>query len=90
MNLNKSETSFDLMKRFDLIFKIFDVSNIDDFNTKISLIKKQAFLEDNLSKLNIDIKKNAEKIISGINLLRLGNNPIKIDDKDIYKIIVKN
>ncbi len=90
MNLNKSETSFDLMKRFDLIFKIFDVSNIDDFNAKISLIKKQAFLEDNLSKLNIDIKKNAEKIISGINLLRLGNNPIKIDDKDIYKIIVKN
>ena len=56
MNLNKSETSFDLMKRFDLIFKIFDVSNIDDFNAKISLIK-QAFLEDNLSKLNIDIKK---------------------------------
>ena len=41
MNLNKSETSFDLMKRFDLIFKIFDVSNIDDFNAKISLIKKQ-------------------------------------------------
>ena len=34
-----------------------------------------------------DIKNSSEKIIQGINLLRLGNNPIKIDGKDIYKII---
>ena len=33
---------------------------------------------------------NSKKIISGINLLRLGNNPVKIDGKDIYNIISKN
>ena len=86
-NLDKSETSFNLKKRFDLIFNLFGVSNIDALNSKISLIKKQAHLEDDLTRLNIDIKQSSENIIKGINLLRLGNNPVKIDGKDIYNII---
>ena len=89
-NLDKSETSFDLKKRFDLIFSLFDVPNINDFNSKISFIKKQANLEDDLTKLNIDINQSSENIIKGINLLRLGNNPVKIDGKDIYNVISKN
>ncbi len=86
-NLNKSETTFDLKKRFDLIFNLLDVENINSFNLKIFNLKKKAKLEDDLFKLNIDIKKSSEKIIKGINLLRLGNNPVKIDGKDIYRII---
>ena len=88
-NLNKSDTDFDLNKRFELIFDLFDVKNISDFCSKIILIKKKAQLEDNLYTLNINIKKSSEKIIKGINLLRLGNNPIKINDKDIINIISK-
>ena len=88
-NLNRSETTFDLKKRFDLIFNLFDVKNISDFNTKISSIKKQAKLEDNLKKLNINIEESSEQIIKGINLLRLGNNPVKINGNDIFKIIAK-
>jgi alcohol dehydrogenase class IV len=88
-NLDKSETTFDLKKRFDLIFNLFDVPNINDFNSKISLIKNQAKLEDNLTKLNIDINQSSENIFKGINLLRLGNNPVKIDGKDILNIISK-
>lgn len=86
-NLNKSDTSFDLKKRFKLIFDLFDVKNIDNFNSKIKLIKTKAKLEDNLKILNIDINKSSEKIIKGINLLRLGNNPIKINGNDIINII---
>jgi alcohol dehydrogenase class IV len=86
-NLSRSETSFDLKQRFDLIFDLLDVKNINDFSNKILLIKKQANLIDNLETLNIDIKKSSEKIIKGINLLRLGNNPVKIDGKDIFNII---
>ena len=86
-NLDKSETTFDLKKRFDLIFNLFDVPNINDFNSKISLIKNQAKLEDNLTKLNIDINQSSENILKGINLLRLGNNPVKINGKDIFNII---
>ena len=88
-NLNKSETSFDLKKRFDLIFDLFGVNNINKFNSKITLIKKQAKLEDNLETLNINIKQSSENIIKGINLLRLGNNPVKIDGTDIFHIISK-
>jgi alcohol dehydrogenase len=88
-NLKRSETSFDLKKRFDLTFNLLDVKNINDFNSKITLMKKKAKLEDNLGILNININQDAEKILKGINLLRLGNNPIKISEKDIYKIITK-
>ena len=88
-NLNRSETSFDLKERFDLIFNLFNVKNINDFSSKISLIKEQAKLEDNLKKLNIDIIESSEKIIKGINLMRLGNNPIKINENDIFEIISK-
>ena len=87
VNLNQSETSFDLKKRFDLIFNLFEVKNINDFNSKVSLIKNQAKLENNLDILNIDIKQNFEDIVKGINFLRLDNNPIKIDVKDVYNII---
>tara|TARA_B110000259_G_C13974607_1_gene386178 strand:+ start:107 stop:1204 length:1098 start_codon:yes stop_codon:yes gene_type:complete len=87
-NLDKSETSFDLKQRFELIFNLFDVKNINDFNSKIILMKKKAKLEDNLEILNINVKKSSEKIIKGINLLRLGNNPVKINEKDILKIIL--
>jgi alcohol dehydrogenase len=89
-NKDKSETSFDLNKRFDLIFNLFNVQNINDFNSKISLIKKQANLEDNLQTLDINIKQRSVDIIKGINLLRLGNNPVKIAEKDIYNIISSN
>ena len=88
-NIDKSETSFDLKKRFDLIFNLFDVQDINGFNYKISLIKKSANLEDDLTKFNIDIIKSSEDVLKGINLLRLGNNPVKIDGKDILNIISK-
>ncbi len=88
-NIHKTDALFDLKKRYDLIFKIFEVENINDFSSKISSIKKKSNLEDDLSKLNIDLKNSSEKIINGINLLRLGNNPVKIDGKDIYNIISK-
>ncbi len=86
-NLNNSETFFDLKKRFNLIFDLFEVNNIYNFNSKITLIKKKAKLEDNMVALNIDINKSSEKIINGINLLRLGNNPVRINGNDIIKII---
>ena len=87
-NIHNSKTSFDLKKRFDLIFHLFNVPNIVSFSSKISLIKKKAKLEDDLNKLNININKSSEDILKGINLLRLGNNPVKINGEDILKIIL--
>lgn len=87
VNLLKSEAKFDLKKRYELIFKLFDVKNIDEFNQKIFDFKIKAKLENDLDKLNIDIKTHSEKIIKGINFLRLKNNPVKIKQSEIYDII---
>tara|TARA_B100000795_G_C22796851_1_gene439788 strand:+ start:201 stop:1304 length:1104 start_codon:yes stop_codon:yes gene_type:complete len=89
-NIDKSETIFNLKERFDLIFNLLDVKNINDFNSKILIIKKEAKLENDLRKLNIDVNKSSKKIMQGINLLRLGNNPIEIDERNIYKIFSGN
>ncbi len=87
LNLEKSETSFNVVDRYDLIFDLFGVRNIDEFCSKIRLIKKKSLLEDNLFKLNINIKNDIDSVIKGVNLLRLGNNPIKISEKNIINII---
>ena len=87
LNTEKSETNFNLKKRFELIFNLFDVKNINEFCSKITLIKKKSLLEDNLFKLNINVKNESDNIIKGVNLLRLGNNPVRIDEKNILKII---
>ena len=73
-----------------MIFDLFNVKNIDDFNKKISLLKNKADLADDLRSLKIDLDKDYNKIIKGVNLLRLGNNPVKIEEKDIYNIFQKN
>ena len=86
-NLSKSESKFNLKKRYELIFKIFNIQNIDQFSKKIFYFKKKANLESNLENLNIDLKIHSEKIINGINFLRLKNNPIKIKPNEIHKII---
>ncbi len=87
INIGKSETKFDLRKRFELIFDLLDVKNINGFNSKISLIKKKAKLEDNMIKLDVNINENSGKIIEGINLLRLGNNPVMLNQEHILRII---
>ena len=38
--------------------------------------------------LKIDLHKDMDRIINGVNLLRLGNNPIKINGKDIVNILL--
>ena len=44
-NLNKSQTSFNLKERYDLIFDLFKVGKINDFSKKIKNIKENANLE---------------------------------------------
>ena len=65
------------------------MKNIHEFSNHILSLKKQAKLEDDLKKLNINIQENTQTIVKGINLLRLGNNPVKITGEDIIKIISK-
>ena len=44
-NLSKSESKFNLKKRYELIFKIFNIQNIDQFSKKIFILKKKLILK---------------------------------------------
>ena len=52
------------------------------------MLQHESGLENNFEKLNIDIKKEYSTILSGINLMRLKNNPIDIDIETIKKILL--
>jgi len=86
-NHEKSNTNFDLKKRFELIFKVAKVKDINELDKFIAHIKKKARLENNFKKLGININNDYSRIVSGVNLLRLKNNPVKIEQQDLKKIL---
>ena len=47
------------------------------------------FISYEFAKLKIDLSKDYERIISGVNLLRLKNNPIHLKKSDIKTILLK-
>ena len=77
-NIHHSNCKFNLAKRYKQLFSVSKTSNINDLNFYINKIKSEAGLENDFSKLGINIKKSFPKIFSGINDQRLSNNPIKI------------
>jgi alcohol dehydrogenase class IV len=89
-NINKSTCNFDLKKRYDSLFKIFKVKNIYELENKIKNLKYRTRLNDNFKDLNIDINNNYHKILDGVNLQRLKNNPIKLQRKDLKFLLLNN
>ena len=69
------------------MFDISKTNNIDSLDEYLLNLKKKANLENNFLKLGIDIDKDYSKIISGVNILRLSNNPIELKKEDLKKII---
>ena len=86
-HLSSADCSFDLKNRFQIMFDITKSDNIDMFDKYLENLKNEAKLENNFFTLGIDINNNYEKIISGVNILRLSNNPIKLNPNDLKKII---
>ena len=80
--------SFNLKNRFNIIFELSKSSNIEKFNQYLKNLKKSAKLESNFSNLGINIQNDYSKIISGVNLLRLSNNPIELNEDDIKEILL--
>ena len=90
VNSDRKIAKFDLKKRYLKLFSIFKVKTIYELEKKIILLKKSANLTDNFKKLNINIDSNIDKILKGVNLMRLGNNPVKLEKNDIKNIIKNN
>ena len=78
-----------MKKRFDSIFQLANVKNINEFDNFLLNLKKEANLEMNLAKLGVNIESDYSKILSGVNAERLSNNPIKINRSDIKSILFK-
>ncbi len=87
--MNNSDCNYNLKARFNELFKITNTRNMNELNKMIINLKKRAGLEQRFSKLNINLSRDFNKIISGVNLLRLSNNPVKINKEDI-KFILNN
>ena len=85
---NYSITSFDLKERFNSIFKLFKIKNIYELDAMLKNIKNQAGLENNFKKLGINISRDYNKILSGVNDQRLKNCPIRIERNDLKSILL--
>ena len=89
-NLKSASCKFDLEERFKIMFKVSNTTSIESFDQFLKDLLKKANLENNFTKLGIDIEKDFEKIISGVNILRLSNNPIELKKSDLKKIILNS
>ena len=86
-NINKSETPFDLKSRYKILFNLTKTESILELDQYLNFLKKESQLHNNLSKFKINIEKDYSKILSGTNLKRLKNNPIKKDKEILKKIL---
>ena len=90
INYKKASCNFDLNLRYKSIFSIFGVKGIIELENFFIETKKQAKLEDNFQKLKINLNTNIDKLINGINIRRLQNNPINLNKNDIKTILLKS
>ena len=90
INYKKANCNFDLNLRYKSIFNIFGVRGIIELENFFIEMKKKAKLEDNFNKLKINLDSNIDRLIDGINLLRLQNNPINLNKNDIKTILLKS
>ena len=88
-NRVKSVSNYDLVERYNLLFKYTNTKNIKDLLKKIDQIKSDLSLENKLSKINKKIPKKLNLVLGGINIQRLNNNPVNIKKKDILDILKK-
>jgi alcohol dehydrogenase len=89
LNMNRAKNNFDLKKRYEILFRVSKTNSINELCDYLNFLKKTANLEGRLKKLNIHLDSNYEQILSGVNLLRLKNNPVEITHDDIKKILDK-
>ena len=90
INYKKANCNFDLNLRYKSIFNIFGVRGIIELENFFIEMKKKAKLEDNFQKLKINLNTNIDRLINGINIRRLQNNPINLNKNDIKTILLKS
>ncbi len=86
-NMSSANCNFDLNERFKILFKTSQTKDFYSFDKYLRNLKKNANLESDFEKLGVNIIKDYDQIISGVNIMRLSNNPIDLKPEDLKKII---
>jgi len=86
-NMQSANCDFDLKNRYKIMFKITNSKSIENFDKYLKNLKQEAELENSFINLGIDINNDYSKIISGVNILRLSNNPVELKKEDLKRII---
>ena len=89
INYKKANCNFEIVKRYKSIFRIFGVKDILELEKYLMNIKKEANLQSDFEKLKINMHRNIDRIVDNVNLLRLKNNPINLNKKDIKDILLQ-
>ena len=89
LNFKHAKCDFDLKKRYEILFNLVKVDNFNDLDQHLLNLKKKANLESDFNILKINKENCYSKIISGVNILRLSNNPIDLNNNDIKNILTK-
>ena len=84
-----SENKLEIKNKFKEILKITKTKNINEFINYIKYLKRSSGLEDDYKKLNINIRKDLNQILKGVNPLRLKNNPVDLDIENLKNIILR-
>lgn len=82
LEINKDKS---LKNKFKKIFYIMKIKNFDEFENFIDRLSKTYFVD--LKKIQREISFNPNLFIRSVNLERLKNNPIKIDNGKLKEII---
>lgn len=87
--LSSANCNFDLKSRFQIMFDISKTNNIELFDQYIVNLKNNAKLESKFLNLGVNIESDYSKILSGVNLSRLSNNPVDLKEVDIKNILLE-
>ncbi len=85
----KANCNFDIKQRYNIVFKITKTKNIFELDNYLINLKKKFKLEQNFSRLGINLKKDSKRLFLNVNEQRLKNNPLIIKKKDIPMIFNK-
>ena len=86
-HIKESKSNFNLLDRYKIMFDLSKTKDIISFDNFLVELKAKVNLENNFNKLGINIEKDLSKIISGVNVMRLSNNPINLNEEILKKII---
>ena len=87
LNIEKSKSNFDLRNRYKLLFNLTNTKNIFQLVQFIKILKKNSGTENKFNRLNLKREIILPKILSGVNLARLSNNPINLGIEDLKFIL---